>query len=581
MDASDGFTAWLLELPAKLLNALYDDPWNVQVVFRILPPLAKQYVMRLICISSLPARTMESWVLPLGKAAHHDALRILMKLKILQRTRDDPDSVSLNLDFQAQLKAAVSELRVPWAQADMLDAPFDGKEDISKTAPPTVRKLRKMAAAKWDAVLHHLVGSNLAGSSLSGQMRKLLLDTDLMRVEEEPNQKIAMAPTKGKGKKRAKKGALSTTVERAWSPTKIESAPAGSDSSAPKTASASASVSSSACAPPLPVSGGRRLIITHHRKHKITSAGYEFLLQGTHAQIWRFLRRYFVILEKRDADLPSAIGLIFRLGFCTLGAGYYVRDLSQTQQIMLTQLRDFGLVHIQDVLCRGSASAKSRGNKQSHVARCFFPTPFGIGLLTGSTPVQADLDNRENENGYIGEQGQGGLSSSPATADLGFSVLVETNFRVYAYTTSSLHVYMLKLFANLLYRLPNMVLAVITRASATAAMKCGITASQICRFLSQHAHPHMSAAAEARGDDKTQCLPENVVDQLHLWERERRRVQPHRAGLFEHFRDKKHCLRTVQWAKSEGCLLWCSSKALIVKLSHFDRCKAYIESCVE
>lgn len=71
--------------------------------------------------------------------------------------------------------------------------------------------------------------------------------------------------------------------------------------------------------------------------------------------------------------------------------------------------------------------------------------------------------------------------------------MVETNYRVYAYTDSNLQVALLALFTELLYRFPNLVVGVLTRDSVRQALRGGITAEQIISYLEQHAHPNVSA----------------------------------------------------------------------------------------
>jgi transcription initiation factor TFIIH subunit 4 len=68
-------------------------------------------------------------------------------------------------------------------------------------------------------------------------------------------------------------------------------------------------------------------------------------------------------------------------------------------------------------------------------------------------------------------------------------VIVETNYRVYAYTDSKLQISLLALFTELLYRFPNVTVGVITRDSIRQALRGGITAKQIISYLEQHAHP--------------------------------------------------------------------------------------------
>ncbi|KAL3197362.1 hypothetical protein MRX96_044921, partial [Rhipicephalus microplus] len=68
----------------------------------------------------------------------------------------------------------------------------------------------------------------------------------------------------------------------------------------------------------------------------------------------------------------------------------------------------------------------------------FYPTRLAINLASGLKETTL----RSFEAGYI---------------------MVETNYRVYAYTNSPLQVALLALFCELLYRFPNLVVARLTR----------------------------------------------------------------------------------------------------------------------
>lgn len=58
-------------------------------------------------------------------------------------------------------------------------------------------------------------------------------------------------------------------------------------------------------------------------------------------------------------------------------------------------------------------------------------------------------------------------------------IVVETNYRVYAYTTSDLRVALLSLFVTVQYRLANLAVGVISRESVRDALTHGITSAQV------------------------------------------------------------------------------------------------------
>nr|AAX27959.1 unknown [Schistosoma japonicum] len=80
--------------------------------------------------------------------------------------------------------------------------------------------------------------------------------------------------------------------------------------------------------------------------------------------------------------------------------------------------------------------------------------------------------------------------SVSSSSDVGY-ILLETNFRLYAYTDSPLRTALLSLFSKIRARFPNLVVADITRDSVREALIRGITANQILSFLTSNAHPDM------------------------------------------------------------------------------------------
>ena len=90
-------------------------------------------------------------------------------------------------------------------------------------------------------------------------------------------------------------------------------------------------------------------------------------------------------------------------------------------------------------------------------------------------------------------------------------IVVETNYRIYAYTSSDLQVSLIGLFAEPLYRFPNLSVSLITRDSCRQAFKGGISAAQVIRFLKMHAHPRQ---IEGMAKMKKPSIPATVVDQV-------------------------------------------------------------------
>ena len=110
-----------------------------------------------------------------------------------------------------------------------------------------------------------------------------------------------------------------------------------------------------------------------------------------------------------------------QLSFSDLGKDYSTAGLSHNLLTFLQHLREFGLVY-----------------QRKRSAGRFYPTRLALNIASGESK---SLMERHRE-GFI---------------------VVETNYRAYAYTNSDLQVALVGLFAEVLYRLPNLAVAVITR----------------------------------------------------------------------------------------------------------------------
>ncbi|KAJ3028046.1 UNVERIFIED_CONTAM: RNA polymerase II transcription factor B 52 kDa subunit, partial [Siphonaria sp. JEL0065] len=229
---------------------------------------------------------------------------------------------------------------------------------------------------------------------------------------------------------------------------------------------------------------------------RITNKGFQFLLQDVNEQVWGFLLQYLEMAEPNmGMDPVDVLNFFFQLGSLEFGQDYAVDVLTDTQKQMLDDLKHFGLVY-------------QRKKKSSR----FYPTRLATSLTSGA-------------------------ASSGDTGDSGY-IIVETNFKVYAYTTSPLQIAVLSLFLSLKARFSNMVIGVLTRDSVRQAYDNGISAHQIAQFLTNHAHPEMKKQ-----------LPPTVVDQIRLWESERKRAVAMPAHLYQEFARESDFKEAYAFAK--------------------------------
>jgi len=226
-----------------------------------------------------------------------------------------------------------------------------------------------------------------------------------------------------------------------------------------------------------------------------------------------------------------------------LGRAYDTGTLSSSQRHMLSHLRDFGLVYLPNDFQ-------------------FCPTRLATTLTSDSgalRSVSAGFD----------------AASSAAAASKGF-IIIETNYRLYAYTSSPLQIAVLALFTKLHTRYPNMVSGKVTRESIRGAIAHGITSDQIISYISTHAHPQLIKKSLA--DRGGPVLPPTVVDQIRLWQIENERMKATPGFLFKEFESQKEYDACQKYADENGVLVWKNDARRIFFVTRHEALAAYIRS---
>ncbi len=206
------------------------------------------------------------------------------------------------------------------------------------------------------------------------------------------------------------------------------------------------------------------------------------------------------------------------LGSLTLGQDYSTQTLTPSQTQMLDDLSDYGIVY-----------------RRSQSSTRFYPTRLATTLTSDAgalRSVSAGFDTALHSSSGDGK---------------GF-IVIETNYRIYAYTSSPLQIAVLALFTKLGTRYPNMVSGRISRESIRKAIATGITSEQIITYLTTHAHPQMRK--------NTPILPPTVVDQIRLWQIEGERMKSTSGLLFKEFATLDEYLAPCLYAEEIGVLVW-------------------------
>lgn len=270
----------------------------------------------------------------------------------------------------------------------------------------------------------------------------------------------------------------------------------------------------------------------------ISSVGFQFLLKDSFAQVWVLLRS--VINHQHKGNELDALNFVFQLSFACVGKLYSSLNLSVPQQALLSDLAELGVVMVQD-------------------AHYFRPTPVGVGLLTSASRISTGPAAPTS-----------GTAGSTLKSAGTIQVFVETNFRVYAYTTSNFQTNLMALFTHMRYRLPNMVVGHLTRDAVRRALMNGISGDQIIGYLNAHAHPRM----------KKGCIPSNVSDEIRLWEAEQERVQTTPGILLDEFESQASFDQVQSYADDVGARLWtnAASRKLIVAQASYEKVKSFIRN---
>ncbi|KAG5983009.1 hypothetical protein E4U55_000961 [Claviceps digitariae] len=305
----------------------------------------------------------------------------------------------------------------------------------------------------------------------------------------------------------------------------------------------------------------------------ITQAGFTFLLQEPNAQVWTLLLLWLEASETNKAaglETVDMLSFLFVLASLELGRAYDTNALTEQRKNMLPSLLDFGLIYI-----------------PQHKRSMFFPTRLATTLTSGGSSLRSISDgvaaataaalgpssSAAANTSSAGTGSSSGLGGS--SGDGKGSVIIETNYRIYAYTQSTLQIAVLALFCKLNMRFPDMVAGRVTRTSIRQAINFGITADQIISYMAAHAHEQMHRTATATNKP---ILPPTVVDQIRLWQLENERMKTTGGFLFRDFEDHKEFVDTARFAEEIGVLVWKSDKSGMFFANKYEQIRDYLKS---
>lgn len=149
-------------------------------------------------------------------------------------------------------------------------------------------------------------------------------------------------------------------------------------------------------------------------------------------------------------------------------------------------------------------------------------------------------------------------------------LLVETNFKIYAYTHDPLQLAIISLFCRISGSFPNMSFGVISSESVSKAFARGISADQLVQFVIAHLHSNQPQT------------PSNVIDQIRIWERERSRISAVKSICYTDWKSPTHFKQSLEYLTQLGGLLYSSSQSrnpiIIAKAEFHNEMKIFFQT---
>ncbi|CAK7213552.1 RNA polymerase II transcription factor B 52 kDa subunit [Sporothrix curviconia] len=522
---------YLEKQPGTSFRRLYQQPSTTLAIFRrMLPSLAKAFVRMMLYLDGpLLLDTLDTMVAPDAKRQKDQALSILRALHIVQITaasRDKPQEVMLTANFKNSFRLALEG----GGQQNSFGVP--SVKPVA--ADMDIGFLDRFARRKWEDILHYVVNS--VGMAPGGSSRG-----------DGPD---GFSGGGGNGPK--------STVKELLLAGRLVERRSG-----------------------MPGGVG------------ITQTGFTFLLQAANAQVWTLLLQWLEAVDQQGAgrdgppgggvDSVDMLSFLFMLSTLELGRAYDTNALTEPRRNMLPSLMDFGLVYIPPherasqyfptrlatTLTGGSGAgggsaldSTGTGNAVGGGGGGFRSVKAGFAAATADSVAAAGLPPVPGADSGSGGKGQG-------------SVVLETNFRMYAFTSSPLQIAVLALFVKLSQRFPGMVAGKMSRESIRRAISYGITSDQIISYLAANAHEQMHRFAAA---NHRPVLPPTVVDQIRLWELENERMKSSKGFLFKDFETAREYDMMAQYADEIGVLVYRNDKKRHFFVTKHEQLVAYLKA---
>lgn len=264
---------------------------------------------------------------------------------------------------------------------------------------------------------------------------------------------------------------------------------------------------------------------------KINNKGFEFLLMTKNEKVWFFILKVIEMLSCKKINPCKNMKIKYdnRIGI--------YNEIENLKEKMILNVFEIGMLEV---------GVTYEVSENIDLNLLYFLNEFGI----------INFNNKKfilNFN-FFGEN----ISSETI-------LIVETNYKFYAYLNSDYATNILKLFGEIHLKLPNLVVGQITEESIQKAFEKGITGNQIINYL------------------KTgKQLPISVSEQILIWENKKYRIKDTESYLYKGFNSLSEFEKVLNFCKSKNFLVDfdIDKKILIIKTSGHQDVKSFIKNFI-
>jgi len=259
-----------------------------------------------------------------------------------------------------------------------------------------------------------------------------------------------------------------------------------------------------------------------------TPGGLTLLLSTTGGQLWALLRARCDGLP--ESSLAALVSLLLQLA-ARGGRGDPIRAVPEA------------------AMMAGADAIAAAARAAADAAALGLAWPFqGGGEIWLAPTILAEALRGKGDAANAAADAGTATTATPSTSSPDGFIVVETNFRLYAYTADPARLAALALFASVERCLPNLAVCRLTRASVLGALDRGVPAEAVIAFLRDHASPHVV--------HRSPVVPETVMDQIRLWGAGRSKLRVAPATLYDGFANDAEFQAALGAARHVGGLMW-------------------------